>query len=315
MILDRAFLEGRRITLGTIDPAPDSPQPSPMPDTAHRAPKPLRAAIVYDFDGTLARGNLQEHSFIPELGIDHDVFWKDVRRLAKTSDADEILVYMQQMIERSRALGRAVTRDQLRAHGATPSFFDGVESWFPRMDSFAADQGLELDHYVVSSGTEEMIEGCSIYPHFKRVFASRFIYNDRGEAVWPAVAVNYTNKTQFLFRINKGIDNVWDTQAINRWMRAEERPLPFERMIFIGDGDTDIPSMKMVTDQGGTAIAVLDPDRWNDPLKVSHIHMLIAEDRVNYVAPADYLPASQLDVIVKGALQRIALRAGLPIAS
>ena len=176
-----------------------------MPDTVHRGPKPLRAAIVYDFDGTLARGNLQEHSFIPELGIDHDVFWKDVRRLAKTSDADEILVYMHQMLERSRALGSAVTREQLRRHGGEPSYFDGVESWFARIDSFAADQGLELDHYVVSSGIEEMIEGCSIYPRFARVFASRFIYNEKGEAVWPAGAVNYTNKTQFLFRINKGI--------------------------------------------------------------------------------------------------------------
>lgn len=286
-----------------------------MPDTAHRGPRSLRAAIVYDFDGTLARGNLQEHSFIPDLGIDHDVFWKDVRRLAKAANADEILVYMQQMIERARKAGKAVTREKLRAYGAEPLFFDGVESWFDRIDSFAADHGLELDHYVISSGIEEMIEGCSIFPKFRQVFASRFIYNERGEAVWPAVAINYTNKTQFLFRINKGIDSVWDAQAINRWMRPQERPMPFERMIFIGDGDTDIPSMKMVTTQGGCAIAVLDPDRWNDPLKVSHIHMLIAEDRVNYVAPADYLPSSQLDVIVKGALQRIALRAGLPVAS
>ena len=285
-----------------------------MPDTAHRGPGPLRAAIVYDFDGTLARGNLQEHSFIPDLGIDHDVFWKDVRRLAKAANADEILVYMQQMIERARKAGKAVTREKLRAHGAEPLFFDGVESWFDRIDSFAADHGLELEHYVISSGIEEMIEGCSIFPKFRQVFASRFIYNERGEAVWPAVAINYTNKTQFLFRINKGIDSVWDTQAINRWMRPEERPMPFERMIFIGDGDTDIPSMKMVTSQGGCAVAVLDPDRWNDPLKVSHIHMLIAEDRVNYVAPADYLPSSQLDVIVKGALQRVALRAGLALA-
>jgi hypothetical protein len=284
-----------------------------MPDTHTRGPRPPRAAIIYDFDGTLARGNLQEHSFIPDLGIDHDVFWKDVKRLARTDDADEILVYMQQMIERARKAGKAVTRERLRAHGAEPSFFDGVESWFDRIDSFANDQGLELQHYVVSSGIEEMIEGCAIYPRFARVFASRFIYNEKGEAIWPAVAVNYTNKTQFLFRINKGIENVWDTQAINRWMRPEERPLPFERMIFIGDGDTDIPSMKMVTDQGGCAVAVLDPDRWNDPLKVSHIHTLIAEDRVNYVAPADYLPGSQLDVIVKGALQRIALRAGLAV--
>jgi haloacid dehalogenase-like hydrolase len=283
-----------------------------MADSASRAGySPVRAAIVYDFDGTLARGNLQERSFIPELGIDHDSFWMDVKRLARAENADEILVYMQQMIVRARAAGNPVTREKLRAHGSEPSFFDGLDHWFDRADTFARDQGLELDHYVISSGIEEMIEGCSIYPKFRQVFASRFMYNEKGEAIWPAVAINYTTKTQFLFRINKGIESVWDTQAINRWMREDARPLPFERMIFIGDGDTDIPSMKMVSSQGGCAIAVLDPDRWNDQLKVGNIHKLIAEDRVSFVAPADYMPGSQLDVIVKGAIGRIALRAGL----
>lgn len=275
---------------------------------------PLRAAIVYDFDGTLARGNLQERSFIPELGMDHDAFWMEVKRLARAENADEILVYMQQMLIRARAAKRPVTRETLRAHGSDPLLFDGLDHWFDRIDAFAAEVGIQLDHYVVSSGIEEMIEGCSIYPKFRQVFASRFMYNDRGEAMWPAVAINYTTKTQFLFRINKGIENVWDTQAINRWMREDKRPLPFERMIFIGDGDTDIPSMRMVTSQGGCAVAVLDPDRWNDPLRVEHIHKLIAEDRVSFVAPADYLPGSQLDVIVKGAVGRIALRAGLQSA-
>ena len=200
-------------------------------------------------------------------------------------------------------------------HGAEPSFFDGLEHWFDRIDAFANDQGLELDHYVVSSGIDEMIQGCALYPKFRKVFASRFLYDGKGEAIWPAVSINYTTKTQFLFRINKGIDTVWDTEAINRWMRAEERPLPFERMIFIGDGDTDIPSMKMVTDQGGCAIAVLDPDRWNDALRTEAIRKLISEDRVRFVAPADYLPGSQLDIIVKGAIGRIALRAGLSAAA
>lgn len=283
-----------------------------MADTAHRKPRKLRAAIVYDFDGTLARGNLQERSFIPDLGMDHDTFWMEVKRLARAENADEVLVYMQQMLLRARAAGQPVTRDALRVHGEDPLLFDGLDHWFDRIDAFSDDLGLELDHYVVSSGIEEMIDGCVLRPKFRQVFASRFMYDEHGEAMWPAVAINYTTKTQFLFRINKGIENVWDTQAINRWMREDARPMPFERMIFIGDGDTDIPSMRMVSGQGGCAIAVLDPDRWNDPLKVDHIHKLIAEDRVSFVAPADYMPASQLDVIVKGALGRIALRAGLP---
>lgn len=276
---------------------------------------PPRAAIVYDFDGTLARGNLQERSFIPEVaGVPHAEFWRDVRRLAEAEDADEILVYMHMMLDRARAAGRPITREQLAAHGSDPDFFDGLDHWFSRIDAFADDLGLALDHYVVSSGIYEMIEGCPLFGRFRQVFASRFLYDSNGEAKWPGVAINYTTKTQFLFRINKGIESVWDTVAINRWMRREDRPLPFERMIFIGDGDTDIPSMKMVTTQGGCAVAVLDPYEWTEPRSVGKIHKLIAEERVNFVAPADYLPGSQLDVIVKGAIGRIALHAGLPAA-
>lgn len=275
---------------------------------------PMRAALVYDFDGTLARGNIQERSFIPDIGMSHDQFWLDVRRAARANNADEILVYMQMMVERARAAGKPVTRGQLQAHGSAPDFFDGLDHWFDRMNAFGDDLGLAIDHYVISSGIYEMIEGCALFPRFRQVFASRFLYDARGEACWPAVAINYTTKTQFLFRINKGIESVWDTEAVNTWMPEHKRPLPFERMIFLGDGDTDIPSMKMVASQGGCALAVLDPYRWNDPLGVGKIHKLIAEDRVSYVAPADYLPGGQLDVIVKGALGRIALRAGLGAA-
>ena len=284
-----------------------------MPDTAHRPSRP-RAAIIYDFDGTLARGNLQERSFIPDIaGMKHADFWFEVKRLAKAEDADEILVYMHLMLDRARAAGRPVTRAQLQESGRNPDFFDGLDHWFERVDAFADDLGLDLDHYVISSGIYEMIEGCALFGRFRQVFASRFLYDKQGEAKWPGVAINYTTKTQFLFRINKGIESVWDTEAINRWMHAEERSLPFERMIFIGDGDTDIPSMKMVTSQGGCAIAVLDPYQWTEPRSLEKISRLIAEDRVRYVAPADYQPKSQLDVIVKGALGRIARRAGLPV--
>ncbi|MGE0594968.1 MAG: HAD family hydrolase [Hyphomonadaceae bacterium] len=289
-----------------------------MADTHSRARTggPVRAALVYDFDGTLARGNLQERSFIPDVaGMSQADFWREVKRLSKAEDADEILVYMHLMLDRARAAGHRVTRDALRAHGADPDFFDGLDHWFDRMNAFAADCGLELDHYVVSSCIREMIEGCPHYGKFRQVFASRFLYDANGDAKWPGVAINYTTKTQFLFRINKGIENVSDTEGINRFMRTEERPLPFERMIFIGDGDTDIPSMKMVTSQGGCAIAVLDPIAWADERAAQKIHRLIAEDRVSFVAPADYQRGEMLDVIVKGALGRMALRAGLVAAS
>ncbi len=284
-----------------------------MPDTVRRSHR-TRAALIYDFDGTLARGNLQERSFIPDIaGMNHADFWLEVRRLAKAEDADEILVYMHMMLDRARAAGHPVTREQLRKSGEDPDFFDGLDHWFERMDAFADDLGIELDHYVISSGIHEMIEGCALFGRFRQVFASRFLYDKNGEARWPSVAINYTTKTQFLYRINKGINSTWDTEAINRWMAHDSRTLPFERMIFIGDGDTDIPSMKLVTSQGGCAIAVLDPYQWTEPRSVDKISRLISEDRVSFVAPADYQPKSQLDVIVKGALGRIARRAGLPV--
>ncbi len=269
---------------------------------------PVRAAIVYDFDGTLARGNMQERSFIPSVGVDREAFWKEVRSAARREDADEILVYMRLMLEKARAAGTPVTAQMLREHGRAPDYFPGVEAWFDRINAFAAGFGLHLEHYVISSGNYEMIEGCSIFSEFRRVFASRFMLDEEGRAVWPGVAINYTTKTQFLFRINKGVDNSWDTEAINRWMPEARRPLPFRRMIFIGDGHTDIPSMKMVMTQGGSAIGVLDPELWFSHRDTGRIHDLIAAERVNFVAPADYAEDSVLDVIVKGVLGRIGLR-------
>lgn len=272
-----------------------------MPD------KLTKAAIVYDFDGTLSPGSMQQHSFLPSLGYkNHQTFWKEVKAETKARDGDEILTYMQHMIQKG-----AVTREQLREHGQKLPLFDGVGSWFSRINDYGAARGLRLEHYVVSSGNLEMIEGCSIANEFKHVFASSFAYDDDGNAVWPAVAVNFTNKTQYLFRINKGIMNSWDGEAVNRWIPMQERQVPFERMIFIGDGDTDIPSMKMVRYQGGAAIAVFDPEHWEAASAQNKVHRLIAEDRANYVAPADYRQNSQLDVTVRGVLGRIARNAGV----
>jgi hypothetical protein len=265
-----------------------------------------RTALVYDFDGTLAPGNIQEHTFIPGLGVEKDVFWAEVERRAREHDADQILVYMWHMLEVSKQLGVPITRESLEAHGRETPLFAGVESWFERIDEFGRERGLAIEHYIVSSGTAEMIRGCSIHRFFKQVYASRFIFDANGNAVWPGVAINYTTKTQFLFRINKGIDSTWDNSKINRWTPMEDRPIPFSRMIFLGDGETDIPSMKLVRQQGGYSIAVFDPDRWTTPRTQEHVYRLIAEDRAHFTVPADYLENSQLAVTVRGVLGRIA---------
>ncbi len=279
-------------------------------ETLGRAPG-LRAAIVYDFDGTLARGNIQEHSFLPALGVDKEAFWDAVRADTVRHDADEILVYMRLMLERAREKGVAVTRAALAAHGRSTPLYDGVDTWFERIDAHGRSQGLALSHYVVSSGNREMIEGSPIARHFQHVFASKFIFDDAGHAVWPGTAVNYTTKTQYLFRINKGVDNDWDNERVNRFIPLAERPIPFSRMLYIGDGDTDIPSMKMVRHQGGFSVAVFDPGAWSaGPEAQDKIHRLIAEDRVHFVAPADYSEGSQLTVIVKGILGRFARASG-----
>ena len=263
-----------------------------------------RAAIVYDFDGTLAPGNMQEHGFIPSLGEDVEAFWARVKATARETDSDEILVYMREMLLLARRRGVALTPAMLAAHGRVP-LFAGLDGWFDRVAARARAHGLVLEHHVISSGLLEMIRGCAIHDRFTQVFASRFIYDERGEAVWPGVAINYTTKTQFLFRINKGIRNTWDNEQINRWVPMAERPLPFSRMIFVGDGATDIPAMKTVRSLGGHSIAVFDPRKWAQPAARELIARLISEDRAHFVAPADYTDGSQLDVTVQGILGRI----------
>ncbi len=209
------------------------------------------------------------------------------------------------MLESAKSRGIDVTTNMLREHGHQAELFDGLadRTWFNRLNEHAATRGLALEHYIVSSGVHEMIRGCPIYDAFKWVFASKFIY-DGDKAAWPGVAINYTTKTQYLFRVNRGIQNTWNNEDLNAYMPDGERPIPFSRMIFLGDGDTDIPTMKMLTYQGGYSVTVYDPRLHDSDL--SKIHRLISDDRVNFVAPADYREDSQIDIIVKGILGRIA---------
>jgi len=274
------------------------------------ADAPLKTAIIYDFDGTLARGNMQEVSFIPSVGMDIGAFWAEAEKLTKDADADGILMYMQLMLAHARRNKAPITRETLSDQGREVALFEGLRdlSWFDRMNAFGAQYGLDIEHYIISAGLEEMIEGTPIRSALTHVFASHYVYDEKGEAAWPAVGVNYTTKTQYLFRINKGVNNHWENERVNHFIPDDQRRIPFERMIFLGDGDTDVPTMKMMHTKGGFSIAVYDPlNREKDQKKV---YSLISEDRVNFVAAADYREGTALDLIVKGLVGRIAINSG-----
>jgi len=261
-----------------------------------------KMAIAYDFDGTLAKGNIQENSFIPNLGMSINDFWTEVRLLAEEHEMDGILAYMYLLIQKAKYCGNIkFTKDDLIGHGKNVQYFDGVENYFTRINQYAENKNLKIEHYIISSGTKEMIEGTSIAKFFKYIYASSFKYDVNNVPEWPAIAVNYTTKTQFLFRINKGSENAWDNSIINEYVPKEQRPVPFERMIYIGDGLTDVPAMKLVKDQGGVAIGVYAPES-NEKHKVEK---LLSENRVSYIVPADYTVNSGLDTILKAIIDKI----------
>ncbi len=259
-------------------------------------------ALIYDFDGTLSAGNMQEYDFIPAVGKSNHDFWRESSQLAREADADPILTYMARMIAEARATDYPLTKESFRASGSRVELFPGVEEWFGRVNRYGAEKGLKIVHYINSSGIREMIEGTAIAHEFRKIYACSFLYDDAGEAYWPGVAINYTNKTQFIFKINKGVDEVWDGRAVNRFIPEAQRPVPFRRMIYFGDGTTDIPCMRLVKASGGHSIAVYDPGRDGR----AEAEKLLGENRVDFVAPADYSAGERLDRIVHTIIDKIA---------
>lgn len=269
----------------------------------------IKAALIYDFDGTLAEGNCAEHGLLPSLEITNaKVFWDRVKEETKNRDADEILTYLGCLALQARMVKKReeLTPAKLQLHGATIPLFPGVSGWFDRINRYAKEQNVQLQHYVVSSGITEMILGTPIAEHFTHIFGCKFHYDKgTGYVKWPAVSINYTTKTQYIFQINKGILNYYDDSKVNEYIEHDQRPVPFERMVYLGDGDTDIPCMRLVKDQGGCSIAVFDEKKWDQASSQSKIEKLIAEDRVNYVVPGRYDNGSQLDITVKGIVRKI----------
>lgn len=268
-----------------------------------------RIAIAYDFDGTLAKGNIQENSFIPDLGISKKEFWNEVAEFAKEHEMDGILAYMYMLLSKAKATETVkIDKKSLREHGKKVKYYKGVETYFKRINAYAKSKGILIDHYIVSSGTKEMIEGTSIAKYFKYIFASSFMYDQHNVASWPALAINYTTKTQYLFRINKGITNAWDDSKINVHIPYEERPMPFKNMIYIGDGLTDVPAMKMLIYQGGIAVAVYDD---KNPRSKKIAHELIDQDRASFIAKADYSEKGEAFNVVKHLVDLISSRVSL----
>ncbi|MCQ2607783.1 MAG: haloacid dehalogenase-like hydrolase [Bacteroidales bacterium] len=260
-------------------------------------------ALIYDFDGTLSPQNMQEYDFLKDIGIKNkDDFWKEVDALVKTHNASNILCYMKLMIEKSRAAGKSIRRQAFVDYGKSVELYKGVEEWFDLMEELAKKYNVIVEHYINSSGLKEMIEGTKIASKFKQIYACSFLYNIDGVAEWPAVAVDFTTKTQFLFMINKGIANISENYRVNEYKEEEDRPIPFKHMIYFGDGETDVPCMRMVKNYGGNSIAVYRP-RNKDKKELAK--KLIQDKRVNFACEADYTKGKEIYNIVESILSQI----------
>lgn len=259
-------------------------------------------ALIYDFDGTLAPGNMQEYDFIPAVGKSNKEFWTEANTLAEEQDADMVLTYMARMIQEAKSKGLSLRREAFQDSGRRVTLFAGVKEWFSRINAYGAGRGIRILHYINSSGLKEIIEGTEIAHEFRKIYACSFLYDVDGIAYWPAVAVNYTNKTQFIFKINKGVESVYDGKAVNRFIPEEKRPVPFKHMIYFGDGTTDIPCMRLVKSSGGHSIAVYNPASDDERMDRKS---LIRENRVNHVCAADYTEGSELDKVVKTIIDKI----------
>lgn len=260
------------------------------------------AALIYDYDHTLSPRDMQEFSFLPGLGVDADAFWASCRQTALTHQMDGVLAYMFRMWQVARGRMR-LTRAALMELGKDIAFFPGVEDWFQRIDQTGKSEGVNVEHYIISSGLKEIIEGSSIARHFKAVFAASYVYDEKGEAVWPATALNYTNKTQYLFRINKGLLDVTNDRDLNAYTPEHMRRIPFTGMIYVGDGLTDVPCMKMTRQKGGYSIAVHAPD--GSPTLADD---MLLQKRADFAVPADYRPGKELERAVRGIFREIRAR-------
>lgn len=265
------------------------------------AKRPI-VALIYDFDGTLSPGNMQEFGFIQAIGKTPEEFWDKSNQIACGQDASNILSYMKLMVDEAKENGIRLRRSEFKKFGKDIRLFDGLATWFDLVNEYGRSKGVKVEHYINSSGLKEIIEGCPIAKEFKHIFASSFLYDAKGEAEWPGIAVDYTAKTQFLFKINKGIFSARDTKEVNESIAEDKKRIPFSQMIYVGDGETDVPCMKIVSMFGGHSIAVYNPD---DSQKKAVAEKLLKQGRVNFITPANYSHYSRTFKVVCSILEKI----------
>ncbi len=259
-------------------------------------------ALIYDFDGTLAPGNMQEFGFIQAVGSTPEEFWAKSNQIAVGQDASNVLAYMKLMYDDAREKGIPLRYDQFKEFGKSVEFFEGVQQWFSIVNEYGREQGIKIEHYINSSGLKEIIEGTRIAGKFRYIFASSFIYDENGEAAWPGIAVDSTNKTQFIFKINKGIFSARDSVRLNSSMAEEKKRIPFPNMIYFGDGETDVPCMKIVGMFGGHSLAVY---KQGDDKKRAIAQKLKRQGRVRFAVPAVYTKDSEAFRVVCAIIDKI----------
>ena len=258
-------------------------------------------ALCYDFDRTLSPDDMQAQGFIQSVGEDVKEFWKQSNELSEKNDMDMNLAYMLTMVKKAKGKFY-VTKKALAEYGAKIKLYDGVEGWFGRINEYGESRGIIVEHYIISSGLKEMIEGTAIAGEFKKIYASAFMYDEYGVPEWPAQTINYTNKTQFLFRIEKGCLNINDHEGVNEYIPPENIRVPLRNIVYFGDSDTDIPCMKLVNSYGGHSIGVYDKASGNK----EKVYRLIKNNRIRYFAPADYTEGSEIDCLVKAIINKTA---------
>ncbi len=263
--------------------------------------KPI-VALIYDFDGTLSPGNMQEFGFIQAIGSTPEEFWTMSDNIARGQDASNILAYMKLMFDEARRHGIQLRHSSFKKFGQHIRFYEGVLDWFRLINRYGESHGVHIEHYINSSGLKEIIEGSPIAHEFKHIFACTYLYDENGIAEWPGIAVDYTAKTQFMFKINKGIFSSRDAKKVNDSTSDDSKRIPFTNMIYFGDGETDVPCMKIVTMFGGNSIAVYDPNNADKKASARKLHR---QGRVSFVAPAVYTKESRTYQIVCSIIDKI----------
>lgn len=272
-------------------------------------------AVVFDFDDTLAPDTTS--GYLRQAGIeDLPRFWKEEVGALYTHGWDPVPAYLYKMIEASRS-GRIppITRESLASWGQQAPLHRGVETLFDRLREAArrANPRLHIEFYVISSGLGDVLRATRIAQEFTEIWSSEFHYGADGAAVFPRRIVSFTDKTRYLFHVQKGLIGDEDRAKpfeVNRKVPRERQRVPFDHMIFVGDGYTDIPCFSLLKQHEGIPIAVYDPhheERWGNAFR------FVAEGRVSNLHSANYSEGSDLSnfliMAVRSLAERIALSA------